>query len=496
MQGLGTKMAKGAIWLLLFKFMARGLGLISTIILARLLLPSDFGLVAMAMSIIAVLELLSAFNFDVVLIQNQQSGREQYDTAWTFNVLFGLGSAALLVILAVPASYFYNEPRLDIVMVYLAVGYFAQGFENIGVVDFRKYMQFNREFKFLFLKKFAGFCTTVPLAFIIQNYWALVVGMISGRVVGLVLSFTMHPYRPRFSLAAKHELFNFSKWLLLNNVLTFFRFRFVDFIIGRFSGPHALGIYNVAFEISNLPTTEMIAPINRAVLPGYSKISNDLAALRQGFLNVISVIALFALPAGAGIAITAELIVKVFLGSKWLDAIPIIQILAYFGALTAMQTNVASVFLSLKKPKILTLLSIGHLSLLLPLIIYLTLKYSVLGASLSYLISAVIMLPVFYVVTFKYIKLSFGRFFTMVWRPIVAVIAMYLTISYGLTWLNTLALAQSQILLLISAVVIGMVSYSTVLLGLWMISSKPEGAESFILEKSKNVLVARFGKNK
>jgi O-antigen/teichoic acid export membrane protein len=493
MQGLGTKMAKGAIWLLLFKLIARGLGLISTIILARLLLPSDFGLVAMAMSIIAVLELLSAFNFDVVLIQNQQADRKQYDTAWTFNVLFGLGSALLLAILALPASHFYNEPRLDLVIYFLAIGYFAQGFENIGVVDFRKTMQFNKEFKFLFLKKFSAFSVTVPLAFFIQNYWALVAGMIVGRIVGLALSYIMHPYRPRLSLAAKNELFNFSKWLLLNNVLTFFRFRFVGFIIGRLSGSHALGIYNVAFDISNLPTTEMIAPINRAVLPGYSKISENLKALRQGFLNVISVIALFALPAAAGIAVSAELIVKVLLGPKWLEAIPIIQILAYFGAVTAMQSNIAAVFLSLKNPKVLTMLSIAYLILLLPLMIFFTLKNGALGAAQSYIITALTMMPVFYIVTFKYINLKFLDFLTMVWRPMVSVFAMHYCVFYALIWLQDGSKIENPILLLLIAIFVGVFSYSIVLLVLWVLSSKPEGAESFLLEKTKNFLRTKIG---
>ena len=492
MKGIGTKMAKGAVWMLLFKFLERSLGLISTIILARLLLPQDFGLVSMAMSIIAVLELLSAFNFDVVLIQNQAAEPRHYNTAWTFNVLFAVVGALLLVALAIPASHFYMEPRLEIVMYCLAFGYLLSGFENIGIVAFRKEMQFNKEFKFLLSKKLIGFFVTVPLAFILQNYWALILGMLTNRFSGLVLSYIVQSYRPWFSLEARHELFHFSKWLLINNVLNFFRFRFIDFIIGRFAGSHALGIYNVAFSISNLPTTEMTAPINRAVLPGYSRISDNLNHLRQSFLNVISVVAVFALPAGVGIAVTAELVVKVFLGDKWLDAIEVIQVLAIFGTVTAMQSNVSAVFLSLKKPEVFTYLALGHLVLLLPFSVTLTIDYGVLGAAWSYLITSTVTLPIFYFVTFKYINLKSPQFFFMMWRPIVAVAVMYSCLHYLLGWMKTSGLEFSPFALFLVAFAVGSLCYAGVLYVLWVLSAKPEGAESFILSKTISRVKSRF----
>ena len=247
-------MAKGAVWMVLFKFTERGLGLISTIILARLLLPADFGLIAMAVSIIAVLELLNSFGFDTVLIQNPDANRSHYDTAWTFNVIFGTASSLILFLLASPAAAFYDEPRLEMVIDFLAIGTFIQGLGNVGVVAFRKELEFNKEFKFLVAKKLISFCITVPLAFILKNYWALVIGMLAGKSAGMALSYLVHPYRPRFSLAARHELFQFSKWLLLNNLLFFLRFRSAHFIIGKTAGTHALGLYTIAYEISNLPT--------------------------------------------------------------------------------------------------------------------------------------------------------------------------------------------------------------------------------------------------
>ena len=495
MQGLGQKMAKGAVWMLLFKLGDRSLGLISTIILARLLMPEDFGLVAMAMSIISVLELLSAFNFDVVIIQNPNAERQHYDTAWTFNVLVASASAVLLLLLAIPAAHFYHEPRLEIVMYCLAIGFLAQGFENIGVVAFRKELDFNKEFKFLFGKKLISFCVTVPLAFYLQNYWALVIGMVTGKLAGVALTYAVQSYRPRFSLQARHELFHFSKWLLFNNILSFLRYRVADFIIGRVSGTHSLGIFNVAFEISNLPTTEMIAPINRAVFPGYAKMAHDITVLRQGFINVIAVIALFAMPAGLGIAAIAELIVKVFLGDKWLDAIPVIQVLAFFGSVTALQTNLMSVFLAIKKPKKLSVLISLQLIILIPMLIISTIKFGMIGAAWSYLIAAIAILPVGYFMTFKEIQLKFSRFIGTVWRPILAAVIMHFTVKSGITFAAQSLHITSDILLLFSSILLGAISYIGIILVLWLLCSRPDGAEQYILDKAREIYQAKF-KNK
>ena len=135
MTDLQRRMAAGAAWMILFRLTERSIGFISTLILARLLVPDDFGLVAMATSILAALELLGAFSFDMALIQNQAATRKHYDTAWTFEVLFGVIKCALLLALSVPAAAFYGEPRITAVMQVLALCTLLQGFDNIGVVE-------------------------------------------------------------------------------------------------------------------------------------------------------------------------------------------------------------------------------------------------------------------------------------------------------------------------------------------------------------------------
>ena len=124
----GGQIARGAAWMMGFKLFDKSIGLISTLVLARVLTPADFGLVAMATAVVALLELMGAFGFDSALIQRQNTDRRHYDTAWTFNVMFGVSIATMLVLLAVPAAGFYHEPRLELMLPALAVGALIGGF--------------------------------------------------------------------------------------------------------------------------------------------------------------------------------------------------------------------------------------------------------------------------------------------------------------------------------------------------------------------------------
>ncbi len=487
MTELKKKIAKGATWMVFFKFAERGLGLISTLILARLLIPSDFGLIALAMSLIAALELLGAFGFDMALIQNQNAERRHYDTAWTFNVLFGVFSACTLMLLAAPAAEFFNEPRLDTVMYALALSSFIQGWENIGVVAFRKELEFHKEFRFLVGKKLVSFCVTVPLAFWLQNYWALVFGILSGRLAGLLLSYLTHAYRPRLSLSAWKELFHFSKWLLINNLFHFLRTRAADFIVSKLAGSHSLGVYNVAYEISNLPTTDLIAPINRAVFPGYSKMSHDLKILKDGFLSIMGMIVLLAMPAGIGIAAVAEPLVAVVLGEKWAETAPLMVPLAFFGVLTAMQTNATYIYLAMGKPKISTYLAGANLVVLLPLLIWATKEYGIIGSSWAFLATAVMFTPLSLFVIYHHLKLSFAELLAPFWRPVLASGCMYWAVGYVID-LPLFANAGKDTSLdsaaqLTAGVATGALTYVLVTLSLWLLAGRPHSAERYLLDR-------------
>lgn len=468
--------------MVLVRLTDRGIGFISTLILARLLVPTDFGLVAMGMTILATLELLSAFSFDLALIHNQQAQRHHYDTAWTFAVLFGLFNAFAMCVLARPMASFFGEPRVEGMMYVMALGPLIQGFDNVGVIAFTKDLELHKEFWFSLSKKLTGFAVTIPLAFIYQSYWALVVGVIAIRLTSLVLSYRRHPFRPKLSLAAAGDLFHFSKWMLVNNFLAFFNNRGADFVIGKISGASSLGLYSVAYEIANLPTTEMVFPIQRAVFPGYSRLAGDRNELRKTFLNVIALITLITVPLGAGIGLVAEPIVQLLLGPKWVNAVPLIQVLAIFGIIRTIHGPTGTIYLALGKPRIVAFLQCVQLAVSITMMLILIPQLGPVGAAWSVVTGASMAMLVNYYLLIRELRLPFAAIVRALWRPIAGGMVMAVALAVGFVNVWPIA-AEFGILLiqLVGMVAAGAASYIATILGLWLLAGRPDGAERQVM---------------
>jgi lipopolysaccharide exporter len=346
------RMARSAGWMVGLRLVDRAIGLVSVLFLARLLVPADFGLVAMGTVVMGALEAITAFGFEMALIQRCARDRTRWDSAWTLNVIIGVANAALIAALAPAAALFYGEPRVVNVMLVLAASALIAGFRNIGMVEFEQDLRFGPIVVLALLRRVASFVVTLALAWRYETYWALLAGMVTGHAIDLACSYLVSPYRPRLSLAAWRDLFSFSRWLLVINVLGYVSNRGGDAIIGTVAGAAALGKYTVSYELANLPTSEMVRPVTRAVFPGYAMMASVPARLAAGFSKVFSLVLLFALPAAAGIALLAEPLVAVLLGPRWSDTVPLLQVLAIFGGIRALQANTGSVYMALNRPEI------------------------------------------------------------------------------------------------------------------------------------------------
>jgi O-antigen/teichoic acid export membrane protein len=483
---MSQRMAVGALWMVLFKLLERGLGVISTLMLARLLAPADFGIVAMAMSLIALLELISYFGMDTVLIQQPDATTVHFNTAWTMNVLAGCGVGVIMVLLAQPASYFFREPKLFAVVCVLGLSALVQGFENVGVVEFRKQLRFDKEFRYMLTKKILGFVITVPLAFWLRNYWALVFGTLAGRAAVVIFSYTVHPFRPRFSLGVAAEMMHFSKWLMMQNALAFLKDRSASFFIGRFAGPAALGSFNVSAEIANMPGTELVAPINRAILPAYVKLAQDPQALGKEYLSVMSGISLLAVPAVAGVALAAPFIVLLLLGPQWSEARNLLEILAFFGITQVMQSNAYSAFIALGKPAIFAKINAFHVVVLLACLLLLTPQYGARGAAWGYLVAAIAALPVnFYFIT-KFLGLRAMDVVASLWRPLASAAVMYAVGKLlGPTLPSTAVASADAIVPLAKCVALGAATYIVADILFWFVAGRPDGAETWLLRRAQ-----------
>ena len=478
-------MASGALWMVLAKLAERSLGTISMLVLARVLVPHDFGIVAMAMSFVALLEMLSSFGFEVALIRQQTRERAHWDTTWTFGVIVGIGIAIMMCLGAGPVAAFFREPALVSVLYVLALGSAAQGFQNVGLVAFRTEMRFDREFRFLTAKKLISFVITIPLAIILDSYWALVIGQTAGRFASTALSYWVHPYRPRFCVSARRDLFNLSGWILVLNIITFIRERSAAWVIGRLAGSAPLGAFTISYEITSMPSSELIAPINRAVFPAYAKLAAEsIEALRREYLSVLAVIVLITTPAVLGLAATAPLLVPVVLGPNWVSAIPVLTLLSFFGFTYIVQSNAQAAYLALGRVDIPAKMNAVNCAVLIALLIPMTKMYGVVGAATAYLLAATIIIPVALGVVLRMMSIPVSQFIAQIWRPIAAATVMYLGVTLYLRTLSSQASSIENFLHLVTAVGIGAAIYVSVTAGLWVLCGKPQGAEQFALNKA------------
>lgn len=480
------RMFRGAIWTVLYRLADRTLGLASTFVLAHLLMPADFGIVAMATSLIALLQLIAYFGLDIALLRQNDSTPDHFNCVWTLNVLCGCGIAALMLGLSIPAAHFYHEPRVTLVIATLAAAPFISGFENVGVIAFRKELRFDREFHFLFSKRLIKFVTTVAIALWLRTYWALIAGILIGRACGVLISYIVQPFRPRFSLRGVAELMHFSMWLMLHNFTSFLRDRSSDFVVGRLAGSSALGLFSVAAEISDLPGTELVSPINRAVMPAYMKIAHDLPALRREYVSVLSLVALVAIPAVAGVALCAPFMVLLFLGQKWAATADLIEILAFYGITRVIQSNAYSAYLALGKPQYFVGMTSICVAVLVSLLVTLTTSYGLHGAAWAYVIMSAISVPLdFYFIT-RFMGVRPTAYISSLWRPMCSAGLMYVVVrALGPAPPGGAILTAGQAAYsLVLCIAIGAPAYIICDSLCWLISGRPDdSAESVVFRK-------------
>lgn len=482
---LKQRMAIGIAWMTAARVAVRLLGLLSMVILARLLSPADFGLVAMATAVAAGLELLTLFGFDVALVQRKSLTRADYDSAWTLNLLLGAGLAVALILVASPAAAYYREPRLEAVLMIIGVKYALLGALNTGTVDFRRNLAFGREFTLQIVPKLAGLLATIPLAFLLRDYRALIAGMVLTAVASFVLSFVMHPHRPKFCLTEAAGLMGFSRWLLANNAIGFVRTRSADFIIGRALGPAALGAYSLAWEISNLPTTELVAPINRVLFPGYVKVADDPLRLRDTFRATLGLIAIVILPASVGLAAVADPLVRVVLGEQWLMTIPLITLLALAGASNVLQVNTGAVHHALGQPRMATMTGLIHLPILLPLLLYGTSQFGLVGAAWAYLIFSVGPgLITTYWIFLRTTPITLSDLLQPSWRPLLATPVMFLLVRELIQQMGPIAGFRDSVAALVVGTMAGAAFYTAVVALLWILAGRPESTEVALVRRA------------
>ena len=480
MDELRSKAMTGSAWMIGMKLSVNMLGMVSTVILARLLTPEDFGLVALAGSVYVFFSLFGQLGFDVPLIQMQQTDRSHYDTAWTANIMVGCTIATIMFIVAKPAAAFYNDSRIEYVVYAFSLLSLAKGFENIGVVNFRKQLSFRGDFLYFVIPKLASMLIGVSAAFVLRSYWALVIGMVSDQFSRLVYSNLSQPFRPRFSLSRFRELFRFTKWVLGIKILRYLTFNGIEIILGRLQGPSAVGLYGKASLVAYMPSSEVAAPAKRALFPSFSTIASDTQRLRGAFVKVFAVVILISMPAAFGILAVAKPLIHVVLGEQWAASGTILTVLALVGLLDVTNNLFEPVLVARAALRPMVLVLATHAAVLVVSSIFLINHFGTIGAAYAMLLSAVAAMPLYIFAARSEIGFTMSELGRHLWRPLLSSLVMVAAVKLAEGFAVAPSGATPVALVLLIAT--GIVTYCTALLALWWISGRPDFPELTLLQ--------------
>ncbi len=474
-----ARTARGAGWTTALRVLVRGLGFISTLILARFLAPGDFGLVALAIAAQQAIDTLAIIGGDEALIRAEGPQRDLYDTGFTLNVLRGLAIGLVLAVGAFPAAGFFGEPRLGWVLVVLGASVAIEGFANIGLVDFWRAMEFGQEMRLTILPRLLGAGLSIAIAALAHSYWALVAAVLVQRVLRVVISYRVHPYRPRFSLAARGALLGYSAWSSALSVAVVLRDRAGTFMMGRMLSGAGLGVFTLGWDIASMPTTELIAPLSRAAYSGFAQAQHSGDDVAQTYLRVVASAGLLVLPLGWGMSLTAAPLVRLAYGEAWGAAVPVVQILAAVCGSTVFGYLAWTVVYAHARLATCFAITLAVALLRIALMALLLTGFGVIGGAWATAASLLAESAWYLVRVVRDHGVPAKLLIMRVWRLVVGVGAMAAVLSAcGLGWQPVSASATDAVAQLSLAVPLGGVVYAGTVFSLWFLCGRPDGAEA------------------
>ncbi|MDZ7626871.1 MAG: oligosaccharide flippase family protein [Parvularculaceae bacterium] len=477
---LTARVARGAGFIVASRFVMGFLGFLNTVIVARLLLPDDFGIVAIGLGAMQILTNVSDIGVAQAVIKFHDAARKDLDTLFTLSVLRGAIIAILLVATAPFAADFYGEPRVFWVFTGCALYPLFTAFINPKFFEFERDLDYSKEFFATIIFKLAGVIVSIAVAVVFQSYWAMILGLAANGFVQMVLSYTMRPYRPHLTLASLHKVFAFSGWLTGVGLMSALNNKLDPLVIARVIGASGAGHYFMGMQLAELPTREVAYPAARAIYPGLSELQGDPARMRDAYLKGVEAIAAIAMPAAIGFALIARDLIPLLLGDKWADAIPVVEIIT--PVLGAQMPFLATQFyaMALGATRLVFFRELAFFFVRTPLFIAATLAFGLEGAAAAIAGCGALYIALNLVL---YARVAGDRLWRPMWRvrrSFLASVAMA-AIVMSIRSISLLEPADPLIRIL-AEIVAGAASYIGVHALLWRIEGLPNGAERAMLD--------------
>ncbi|MFC2091727.1 lipopolysaccharide biosynthesis protein [Elusimicrobiota bacterium] len=474
---LSRRVILSSIWIFILRTSIRIVDVLKLIILARLLEPKDFGLLGIGLLSVSILETFSQTGFDSALIQKKENIIQYLNTAWTIQIIRGIFLFSILYFCAPLIAQFFKAPETLNIIKILAFTQLFYGLRNIGVVFFKKELQYKKEFIISFIPILTGAMIAIVYAVIYKNVWALVYGVLTRYGVGFVLTYIVNPFRPKiqFDIKKIKELAGFGKWVMGSSAIVFIVTHGEAIFVGKFLGTVMLGFYQMAYRLANLVPVEIAQVIVNVTFPAYSKMQDNIARLSESFIRVLTGINFVTFPIVGLVFVLAADFTEIFLGEKWLLIVVPMQILVFASLFRVLAMTTSSLVYAVGKPKIWTKWQAIQLVIMVVLIYPFSVKWGLKGVSLVLLISSFISAIGLVCETVRILNVKFGEYYKMTFYPLINACIMSIIIYVIKDMLN-----KSDLVGFICSGIAGVIVY---------------GAMTFVMDKYFNYGINVYIKN-
>jgi O-antigen/teichoic acid export membrane protein len=317
-----------------------------TIILARLLAPSDFGGFAMAALAISITEVFSSIGILQAIVQSRLDDRATLDTAFCINLCRGVLLYAALFWAAPLVESFYETPGVAVWIRVLALTTLLDSAGNVGMMLYLKELDYRRAAVYGQLPSLVYALSAVMFAIWIRSAWALVLAQVTASLVQLPFSYWAHPYRPRLRIerAALRHLIEYGRFVLGSAPFFYLSAHIDEIAIGRRFGSHSMGAYQLSYNTAALPATYLGELVSGVLFPVFARLQSTPASLRDAYLKTVRHLANICLPVSAALLLFAPEFVRLVYGSRWEEAIPILRAFCVYGAIRPIGSVTIQVF--------------------------------------------------------------------------------------------------------------------------------------------------------
>lgn len=478
---VAKRTVSAGLWVISGKALARCLDLVTLLVLSRLLTPDDFGLVAMAMSVVVITEALLELPLVQALVRVPKLTAPMFDTAFTLGLLRGLALALVLGGLAWPLGAFYEAPRLPPLICALALAPILRGTVSPRMVVFMREMDFRREFALDLAGKSAALLVAVIVAVLTRSHWAIAAATIATPLTANVLSYFFAPYRPRLGLAEWGWFRNMVGWNSVAQLFGALNWQIDRLLLGRLVPRASLGRYAMAGDLSGIPHQALVIPLLRPLIAAFS-LRADPKSRTGAYLKVMNAIFMVAAPVLLSMSLLSAPLVRLALGDGWDEAAGIL----FWVALIALgQTVIApmnAMAMAMDQTRTIAVRAMAEFAVRLPATIAGAMWFGIPGAIAARALTASVSVFIGFRLIGGLMGIPVRAQVMNLWRSCAALAAMALTL-----WLLAPEPAgQGTVRLLMATAAAGCAGglvYLAVLFGLWAVTGRPDGAERMVADR-------------